>query len=188
MTDQPRGDARPQPLYGQYATPEEQRARIAQPDATYALETGQAPEPAEPARPASSTAAPVAPATVAARRRVDMIVTLVLLGYGLVNVVVTAVQLSDFPAFAQEFMRVAGIDGSFTNDAQGQLWSTIGAIAYAAVYLAVVLVVVLLFRRGRRTWWVPLTGAVLAFVLLTVCLTSALIGDPAIMGYFLRSS
>jgi len=185
VTDPSRGEARPRPLYGEYATPEEQRARIAQPDATYALETGQAPEEVAAAAPAPAAAS--SSSRTPASRRIDLIVTLVMLGYGLVNVVVTVVQLLDFPAFAQQFMDVAGIDGEFTNLAQGRLWGTIGAILYAAVYLAAVFAVYLLHRRGARTWWVPLVGAVLAFVLLTVCLTSALMGDPAIMGYLTRT-
>ncbi len=37
-------EERPRPQYGEYATPEEQRARIQHPDVTWALETGQAVE------------------------------------------------------------------------------------------------------------------------------------------------
>ena len=93
MTDQPRGDARPQPLYGQYATPEEQRARIRQPDATWALETGQSVSPAatpprQPAPPAG--ARPPSATTKAAPTRgrlVDRVVTVGLLAYGLFAVV-----------------------------------------------------------------------------------------------------
>ena len=58
-------DARPRPQYGEYATPEEQRARIQRPETTGALETGQDPrrrlvDPAPPAGPDPGTS-PEAP-------------------------------------------------------------------------------------------------------------------------------
>ena len=63
-------DERPRPQYGEYATPEEQRARIQQPDATWALETGQgrgrrSGPPGAHRRLRRSTRGPVAPLTPA---------------------------------------------------------------------------------------------------------------------------
>src|SRR4051794_31950062 len=109
MSDQP-SDSRPRPQYGEYATPEEQRARIRQP-APEATRTsgpatpvgvrtgvGAAPKPpktqpkAGPLPPASSPSRPAQTGpgfdTPQSRVRVvDRIVTFALLTYGLVNVV-----------------------------------------------------------------------------------------------------
>ena len=77
MSDAP--DERPRPQYGEYATPEEQRARIQQPDATWALETGQAVDGAQ-VHAAPADAAPVDPVpAMTPARGVDRVVTLALL-------------------------------------------------------------------------------------------------------------
>jgi hypothetical protein len=36
----------------------------------------------------------------------------------------------DFSGFAQTWMQVAGIDATFTNTAQGELWGRIGAFVF----------------------------------------------------------
>lgn len=188
---------RPRPAYGEYATPEEQRARIQKPDLTYALDTGQDPD--RVAIPSAAAQAPApdwvplpphvgaASASRAGRRRIDLVVALVLLAYGLVQVVFTIIQTSDFPAFAQQFMTVAGIGGEFTNVADGTVWSRIGAISFAAGWLLTALTVFLRARRGRLVWWVPLVGAAVSFIALTVCLMIPLMNDPAIAGSLLRT-
>jgi len=113
-------DPRPRPQYGEYATPEEQRARIAQPDATDALQAGVHPEtgrsgsgprvsaahaPQSPARPSAA-----APAT--GWRLADRVVTIGLLVYGLFNVIFTAPRLFDFAGFANEYLALLGVDAS----------------------------------------------------------------------------
>jgi hypothetical protein len=185
-------DPRPRPAYGEYATPEEQRARIQQPDLTYALDTGQDPDTVIDRTPAASAPAwvPLTPsvdrvtATRAGRRRVDLIVAAVLLGYGLVNVVVTILQLRDFSVFADQFFRLAGISGSFTNIAAGQLWGTIGAVVLGAGWLITAGVAFLVGRRGHLVWWIPLVGAAIFLTLYVSCLMVALYGDPAVMEFF----
>lgn len=188
---------RPRPAYGEYATPEEQRARIQQPDLTYALETGQDPDrvayPLTPEHAPAPAWVPLPPhidaaaSSKAGRRRVDLVVALVLLAYGLVQVVLTAIQTADFPSFAQQFMSVTGISGEFTNVAQGLLWGRIGAIAFAAGWLLTALTVFLRARRGRWVWWVPVVGAAVSFIVLTTCLLIPLMNDPAIAGSLLRA-
>jgi hypothetical protein len=191
------GAGRPRPAYGEYATPEEQRARIQRPDLTYALETGQDPDRvAHPPNPAGSHApapawVPLPPHVDAAaasrdgRRRVDVIVALVLLGYGLVQVVLTVIRALDYPSFARQFLDLAGISGEFTNLAEGETWGRIGAIAFVAGWLVTALVVFLRARRRRWVWWVPVVGAVVSTVLLTTCLVIPLMNDPVVVAFFL---
>ncbi|KAA9110141.1 DUF6264 family protein [Microbacterium rhizomatis] len=196
----PSGSARPRPEYGEYATPEEQRARIQQPDLTYALETGQDPERVE-LRP-HPTGDPHAPAPAwvplppnidaaaasrAGRRRIDVIVAMVLLGYGLVQVVLTSIQSVNFSAFAQQFMTLAGISGDFTNLDQGRTWGLIGAIAFSVGWILTALVVFVRARHGRTVWWVPVVGAAISFIVLTTCLMVPLLNDPAITSSLLKT-
>lgn len=191
MNDE-RGDAapgeRPRPEYGEYATPEEQRSRIQLPDATHQLSAGQAPVGMTAAGPlppiAGIPASGATPARRTGKRRVDLIIALGLLGYGLVNVILTIVQLQDFSAFVQQFMTVAGIEGEFTNYAAGQTWSRIAAIVFGIGWLLTALFVYLGARRGLWVWWIPVVGAVVSFVLLTLCLTVPLMSDPVIVQHF----
>ncbi len=180
-------DDRPRPAYGEYATPEQQRAAMGMPAPEASI-----PLPAAPVSPRLPVDAPFTPVrpthatTSAARptRRVDRIITFALLAYGLMTVISSVPQLWHFTDFAQTWMTLAGIDATFTNIAQGDLWGRIGAFVFAAGW---VLTAVLSWRavaRARLSWWIPLVGAIVTFLVVTVCLTVPLIGDPAIAGHF----
>ncbi|HEX5858417.1 MAG TPA: DUF6264 family protein [Microbacterium sp.] len=177
------------PQYGEYATPEEQRARIAQPDATWALETGQAVNatPAEsasvPTAPAARPAGPAAKPVPSRGRLVDRVVTIGLLAYGLFVVISSFVALTDFSTFANMWMDTVGIEGEFTNVAQGRLWGTIAAAVFAFGWLISAVISWQMLRRGRITFWVPLVGALVSYLAVTALLLVPLLGDPAIAQY-----
>lgn len=194
MTDPDRG----QPQYGEYATPEEQRAAIREPAPGGAPVVAGAPAapagadaPADPHRPADahggSAGHPLPrPTTTAARppRRADRIITLLLLMYGLITVASAIPQLWHFAEFADAWMTLAGIDGTFTNIAQGELWGRIGVAVFVIGWLVTAGLSGLALSRGRLGWWIPMVGAIVSFIVVSVCLTVPLLGDPAIMAHF----
>lgn len=124
--------------------------------------------------------------TSAARpsRTADRILTLALLAYGLVTVISAVPQLWHFAEFAQTWMTLAGIDATFTNTAQGDLWGRVGAIVFVAGWLLTAGLSWRAISRGRLGWWIPLVGAIATFIVATVCLTVPLLGDPAIVARF----
>nr|WP_262927701.1 DUF6264 family protein [Microbacterium sp. NIBRBAC000506063] len=73
-------DTRPRPQFGEYATPEQQRAAMGLPPETVAPAPALAPEPVAPSDGAAS--APPKP-----RRRWDRFLTFALLAYGLITVI-----------------------------------------------------------------------------------------------------
>ena len=165
---------RPRPAYGEYATPEEQRARMQHAPAAYQ------PAPAPPV-------GPVAPPPVAAAWRghlIDRIITVALLAYGAFVVVSTVFELSDFTVFADAWMKTMGIAGSFTTTPESQAWATAGVIAFAIGWVVTALLSWRTMARGKRAWWIPLVGAVISWIVLTVCLTIPLVADPAVMHWF----
>lgn len=179
----PPPDPRPRPQYGEYATPEEQRARIQHPDATWALDAGQAP--AE--TPATEThgwpvdtspAPPVAPA-----RNADRIVTLALLIVGGFNVALSAVSYFDLANLAGRAMELLGMPGEFTNVASAQLWGPIAAVVLIVGFLITAFFAWRRVRAKRLSWWVPLVGAVVTYALVYVCLAIPLLGDPAFVQF-----
>ena len=177
------GSARPRPQYGEYATPEEQRARIQQPDATWSLETGQAPEeapaPAQPAWPVDTAPAP----PVAGTRNIDRAVTLALLAIGAFNVVVTAITYFDFTSMANQAMKILGVPGEFTNVAAAQLWGPIAAVVLVAGYLVTAALTWRHLRAGWLSWWIPVVGSIVTYIGVYVCIAIPLLGDPAFMQY-----
>lgn len=173
-------DPDPRPRYGEYATPEEQRARM-QPHAGVEARPEVRVEPVHHAHPLTG------PATTSAAqpsRRADRIATIVLLAYGLFTVVTAIPQLVDFPAFAETWMRMVGIDESFTNFDEGRRWGMIAAVAFAGGWLSTAFWSWRSLSHRRITWWIPLLGAIVSFVAASLCLTVPLLGDPAIANYF----
>ncbi|MBN9175935.1 MAG: hypothetical protein J0I43_00990 [Microbacterium sp.] len=178
---------RPAPQYGEYATPEQQRAAIRQPAASPPprdhVPPAPAPEPSAytPGRPMHATTRAAQPT-----RRADRAITLVLLAYGLVTVISAVAQLWHFAEFADTWMRIAGIDGEFTNTAQGDLWGRIGAALLVLGWVVTALVSWRMLLRGRISWWIPLVGAIVTYTALTACLMVPLFGDPAIAAHLVR--
>lgn len=193
----PDPDDRPRPQYGEYASAEEQRARIRQPDATDALLAGQALD-----APATSASAP--PATLAEQTRrttsapstsalarpltgwrlADRIITIGLLAYGLVNVIATSVQLFSFEQYANTILGLFGVDQAFTNVAQGQLWGTVAGITMIVGWLLTATLTWRQLRRGRIAFWIPVAGALVVSIAVSIFITVPILNDPAFSELF----
>lgn len=191
---EPSAAARPAPHYGEYATPEQQRAAIREPVESPASEPGRlSASPAPGAQPVQQMPHGVMPTRTASNpttsaaqpsRTADRIVTVALLAYGLITVISAVPQLWHFAGFAQAWMDLVGIDATFTNTAQGDVWGRVGAGVFVAGWLLTALSSWRSLARGRLSWWIPLVGAIVSFVIVSVCLTVPLLGDPAITGHF----
>lgn len=163
-------DQRPQ--YGELATPEEQRRAAGLPPLSEV-------ESVEPVAPVASEAAPAA----APRRPVDRFATVVLLAYGLVNVITAGLSYLDFGRVMTEVMKVMGIDGEFTNYDQGRIWGTVAAIALVIGWCLTAVISLRRLRQGKLTWWVPLVGAAVTLLVTSVFAAIPLMGDPAFIAY-----
>ena len=176
-------DERPRPQYGEYATPEEQRARIRQPDATWALDSGQGVDGGQ------VHEAPVAAPTVASTaaltpaRGADRVVTLALLALGALNVIITAVTYFDLAGLADQAMELLGVPGEFTNVESAQLWGPIAAVVLVAGFVLTAFLAWRNLRAGRISWWIPVVGAIVTYIVVYVCIAIPLLGDPAFMEY-----
>ncbi|MBO9626836.1 MAG: hypothetical protein J7484_10725 [Microbacterium sp.] len=165
MTDQ-------RPQYGELATPEEQRQAAGLPPIA---EVVPEPVPESPATPA--VAAPARP------RPADRLVTIALLAYGLVNVVITGMSYLDIAPVMDQAMKILGIDGTFTNFAQGKLWGTVAAIVLAVGWCVTAVLALRRLRTGKLTWWVPVVGAVVTSLVVSGLIAIPMMGDPAFAGY-----
>ena len=178
MTDSAEPQAsRPRPQYGEYATPEEQRARIQQP-APWQLEAVQAPEVEEPA--AGGIPSPVEQAAPR-RRPVDRIVTFALLAYGLVTVIQSFPAFLDYGAYAETLFSMLGIDAEPTDVSAGRGWGIAAAVILAVGWLATAFFSVWSMRLGRLSWWIPLVGGVVFTGIAGTLMALPLVNDPAVM-------
>jgi len=201
-----RGRGRPQ--YGEYATPEEQRAAIKQPAdwQLEGLETQQA-GPDQPAPRQTPPQEPVPgeyrpggpqhggpppayhwpreesrpPQQLARPGFGDRLVTFVLLGFGLSNVFSVVTDAFNDGRVMRESMAVMGGNYEQLADAL-PMWLWQGqAIIYAAVWLITLVVSITTMRSGRRAWWIPLVGALVAFILFAAIFVIALGENPELM-------
>lgn len=171
-------DPRPRPQYGEYATPEEQRARIAQPDVGLVYEPAPVVTSDRPAAPAES--APHRGAASARTRPVDRIVTFALLAYGLVNVIATFPALVDFVAYTDAMLAYVGTDAALTDPAAGRPWGIAAALVLAFGWVITAAVSWASLRRGRLTWWIPLVGGAVFTLLSASLVLVPIMSDPAV--------
>lgn len=171
MTDQ-------RPQYGELATPEEQRRAAGLPPIE---EVAIAPPLAPAAEVAPEARGAAAPS--ARRHPLDRFATIALLAYGLVNIVITGLSYLDLPRVMNEAMKVLGIDGEFTNFAQGRTWGTIAAIVLAVGWSITAALSIRRLRRGRITWWLPIVGAIVTTGIVTICIAVPMMSDPAFIAY-----
>lgn len=182
MTDgaAPAGDARPRPQYGEYASPEEQRARIQQPDVSWALETGVLAETAAPAAPAASAAPLPVDATRARSRLIDRIVTFALLVYGLINVVSVVPALWGYVAYAQTMFDMLGVEATLSDPEAAKPWGMAAALVQIFGWLITAALSWARMRRGRLSWWIPLVGGIVFTFISATLVLVPLMNDPAV--------
>jgi len=172
MTDQ-------RPQYGELATPEEQRRAAGLPPLEEVVITGPpvAPIP-EPAH-----GKPQPSASPARSHPLDRFATIAMLAYGLINVIITGLSYLDLPSVMNNAMEIVGIEGEFTNFAQARTWGTIAAVVLAVGWVITAAVSIRRLRRGRITWWLPIVGAIATMIVVVICISVPMMGDPAFAAY-----
>ncbi len=161
---------RPEPRWGQYADP----APVA------ADPIAKAPAPVPP--PVTPSPAPrVEPRP---RRIWDVIITVGLLTWGVLNVVAT-VFFASLAQTAQQFFDLFAI-GEFTAIAAAEQWGPIVNAAQAAILAATIAISAVLLSRRKLAFWVPIAGWGLATLVTSVLLAIVLRSDPAYVDFLLK--
>ncbi|MDT0180047.1 DUF6264 family protein [Microbacterium sp. ARD31] len=188
--------SRPRPQYGEYATPEEQRARIRQPDVTAALDTGQSPDEVASAsahRPAagkpgssgpgvrSEDGAAAAPARATRGRSIDRIVTIALLAYGFVTMIGAIPAFIDYGTYASNLLETMGVDAELSDPAAGRPWAIAASLVLAFGWMVTAALAAWSMRRGRLSWWIALTGGVVFTFISGLLIVVPLLSDPEVL-------
>ncbi|QEV99567.1 hypothetical protein F6J84_05275 [Microbacterium caowuchunii] len=181
MSD-PTGQQRPRPQYGEYATPEEQRARIRQPDPAFAVTPETVPAAAAPA-----SVPPTAPAgrasavkAMSGPRLADRIITFGLLGYGLFTVLGSIPAATDYAQFASTFLGVFGVDQELADPAGARGWGLAAALVLGIGWVATFGLSWMSVRARRISFWIPLVGGIVFNMVSSVLLVVPLMSDPAV--------
>lgn len=180
---------RPAPEFGQYASPEEQARRRGEVNPEIAGSLA-APTPIPAAGEPLSKGVPKS-ADQAARFSIDRIVTYVLLGYGLVNVVFTVPQLLNIPLLMND--AITALADQYNTSVDAYTPKTLDTVmSYSLITLWAVLWAIAAFwstsrlRAAKTSFWIPLAAGIIANVALFVAVLALLINDPA-FGQLLES-
>ncbi|KQZ05005.1 hypothetical protein ASD19_03100 [Microbacterium sp. Root53] len=167
------GEPRPRPQYGEYATPEEQRARIRRPQPLPPL-----PEPgAPPATPVSPVGAPVKAAGMTPGRLIDRAAAVALLVYGLVSMVNAISAMLD-PAPLLDAM---GLDAGELGVTSTGGWGIAAALLLAGGWLLTAWLTWRAHRRGWILFWIPLAGGFVFNALSGLVVAFGLLSDPVVL-------
>ncbi len=181
-------DPRPRPRYGEYATPEQQRASIKAPeknphyapppvaDAAHDAPAGVAPHLGTP----SPTDRPVA---AVLRHPFDRAVTIALLVLGLYNVITTMIGRGSIAAQIDQAYRSMGLAGDYAVTPLTGTVADVIAIASLVLWVIAAALAGWFIVRGRVAFWIPLVAGVVAGVLSAVGYLILFLHDPAFVAY-----
>lgn len=186
----------PSPVFGAFATPEEQARRRGAEQSASLERADETPPRSSDVRPwaatptgesvSGTTGTPTYSWTTERPRSrfvtsgADRIITLVLLALGVINVISSAPQLLEFGAAIQ--MVYASLDGGeFTATALADAMGRTALIAQVVVLVAVVFWSWARLRATRAAWWVPVLGAAVAWLLVTLAVVVVMLADPPVV-------
>lgn len=188
MSDVP---SRPRPEYGEYATPEEQRAAIKSPELNphYAPpERSQVPQTERrPDAPVDARQPPTGDGTRSEppylRHRTDRVVTIALLVLGLYNVIGLVMGRAGIGDQITSAYRSMGITGDYATTALTGTVADVIAFVSLALWIAAAGLSGWMMVRGRLAFWIPLTAGVAAGMVGAVGYLILFLHDPAFIAY-----
>lgn len=173
-------EERPRPQYGEYATPEEQRAHIREPLPEYIPEpiyttatTPQTPPPAYAVNPAVPAPAPRRAGST------QRAITLGLLAMGIVQILMTAVSFLGFSDALTETFMSFGLSREVADQPRPQLWGTTMLLILIVGFLVTAYLSVKRMQAEKSSWWVALVGGAVTWIIVYVIMAVVLISDPA---------
>lgn len=154
-------DPRPRPKYGEYSDVP--------------------PVPVPVPDPVISEPAVVAP-PLAPRRTWDVVLTTMLLLFGVWDVATSFGRFSNLAPFIRDAYEAQGI-GIFTSDSLATSMGLVINIGRVILLVVAIIVSLRLISRHRLSFWAPLGAGVAAGLLVVVCLAIVVLGDPALAAY-----
>lgn len=115
------------------------------------------------------------------RRMWDVLLTSSLLFLGVLDVIGTVPVLAAMGPFLREALEPQG--ASFTSDTVAAEAGGAANIVRVVVLVLTIVVALIQIQRKRLAFWIPLVGATIAGLALTVAVVVAVMGDPGFIAY-----
>lgn len=194
-------DPRPRPKYGEYAplppaAPEHVADAVDGSHGSVAPVAPQYPEPSampQPGavqrgavqrgatQPAFANTASDAIAPERKRRLWDVLLTSTLLLFGVLDVISTIPVLANMGPFLRDALEPQG--ASFTSDAIAAEAGGAANIVRVVVLAITIVFALIQIQRKRIAFWIPVVGAAIAGIVLTVAVVVAVMNDPGFIAY-----
>ena len=130
-----------------------------------------------PTPPAPDYAPPVAERP---RRTWDLVLSIVLLVFGLFGVLLAIFNAATLDYQMQDLYEQYGVSGQYEPGAGGAIAQAVIVVSHVLLYVVAILVTLLLIRKNRVSFWVPLSIGALAFIVFIVTLMVLVLSDPAL--------
>lgn len=168
---------RQRPEFGEYATPAEQQAAIR-------ASGGRMPEPAaqEVHEAQLPMTRPVLPKAATGAGLANRFFTVMLLAVGVISVFQSAPGYLALGDTVQTLYTQQGI-GDYEPTELTAVLGVVALVLHGLIWAATVYFAVRLLMRGKQSWWVPLVGAVVGIVAVSIVISVLLLGDPAFIDY-----
>lgn len=168
-------DTRPRPEYGEYATPEEQAEAMGG------------------VLPVVETPAPVvdvvAPPVVAEKqpRRWDLVTTIALIIFGIYTTISGFATYSDLAYSLGQVYALYGYDGQYPNAEQAASVGLVINIVQPVLLIVTIWLSTVWLRKGRVTFWIPLTAGLVSGITSSALLMTLLFADPGFVAFMMTS-
>lgn len=135
------------------------------------------------APPPTGSPVPAPPPAVVRRSAFNRFATLVLLAYGLYDVIRGALQTSSFVStYVGEFTRLGYLSGTFESSAALYRVAVVSAVASVAVFLLVAIWALRRLRRGRLAWPILLVAGFVANIVTGLFVVVIVMNDASFVG------
>lgn len=194
-------DERPRPQYGEYASPEDQRAHVRDPHANphyQPPESASTPSDSTPrgdvvrsdaagTAPTSSHQAQTSGVAKRPARLWDRSLTWVLIAMGLLNLALSVSSYLNMAPALQGAYTQLGIGHFGASDIAAPAGIAL-TIVQAVIWVATAALARLSLRRGRLSFWIPLVGALVSYIALVAVLLIVVFNDPAFTAFVSTSA
>lgn len=171
------------PEYGEYASPEEQEQAIARSQPREVSAPSDRPARTDAARTSvSSSPVAVPAATTAPAGAGDRVATVVLLALGLLYLIGGAGSYLALGTALDTVYAQFGL-GDFTPTSATPAFGIAIVACQTVIWVATAVWCYRRLARHRRSWWVPVLGALASFLVTVVLFGVLLAGDPAFLAY-----
>ncbi len=121
-------------------------------------------------------------------RTADMVVSIVLLGIGFISVLIAILNAFTITYQMDEIYSQYGIEGQYEPGAGAAIATAVIILSHLVLYVLAVVFTILLIRKRRISWWLPLSAGALASVIFMGTFVALVFSDSALLDEVMRQS